>query len=225
MKKYLLISGIILGIVLIAFSVAQWNSKVETTTEKAKKDIKVAEEKRIEKRENVDASENAEGTGSQTNGTNHSATGTHSENDPDRAQSDGSVIDDSTGNEEAGSEDTTGSSRYKGTSLEEIKGNYRKIFSDLEVQETSRVDQLVVKAKADYVSGKLSKADLAVKYQDAAMTLEQNADKMFNTIYNQLLVDLEKYGHDTNEAAEFKTEYQTKKAQRLAHIISELEDF
>ena len=42
--------------------------------------------------------------------------------------------------------------------LTEIKTAYRDAFTDLEVQQTSSMDQLLVQAKADYVSGKLSKA-------------------------------------------------------------------
>ncbi|MDZ5471905.1 hypothetical protein SM124_09110 [Bacillus sp. 31A1R] len=37
-------------------------------------------------------------------------------------------------------------------SLEEIKGKFNSLFSELEAQETSKIDQLVVEAKAEYVS-------------------------------------------------------------------------
>jgi len=228
-RKYLFIGGCVLAIVLIIVSIFQWNSKVETTAEKAKKDLKIAEDKRETNHRNRESSGNAEevasedSTGNQNDtpakGNNHSTTPPNTQSENESPQIDG------TDSNQANTEGRTESSRFKGTSLEEIKAAYRTIFSDLEVQETSRADQLMVRAKADYVSGKMTKADLTVKYQDAAMALEQNADKMFNTIYNQLLADLEEYGHSPSEAVEFKNEYQTKKQQRLTRMISELEAF
>ncbi|KAA9014192.1 hypothetical protein [Niallia endozanthoxylica] len=224
-RKYLYIGGCVLAIVLITFSVFQWNSKVETTVEKSKEDLKVAETKKKTTSENGESPENAEGladegTTSNPNsnpakGNNHSTTHSNTESGNGQSQTDGT----------SDTEGNTESPRFKGTSLEQIKAAYRTIFSDLEVQETSRADQLMVQAKADYVSGKMTKSDLVVKYQDAATALEQNADKIFNTIYNQLLDDLEKYGHNPSEAVEFKDEYEAKKQQRLARIFSELEAF
>ncbi len=224
-RKYLFISGCVLAIVLITFSMFQWNSKVETTIEKAKEDLQVVEDKKETIGQNGESPQHAEGladegTTSNQNrdlakGNNHSTTQSNRESGNDQLQSDGT----------SDAERNTESSRFKGTSLEEIKEAYRTVFSDLEVQETSRADQLMVRAKADYVSGKMTKSDLVVKYQDAATALEQNADKTFNTIYNQLLADLEKYGHNPSEAVEFKNEYEAKKQERLTRIISELKAF
>ena len=113
----------------------------------------------------------------------------------------------------------------KSHTLPEIKTAYQGAFTDLEVQQTSHMDQLLVQAKADYVSGKLSKADLAVRYQDAATTLEGNTDQLFNALYQQMQTDLEKNGHSANEAIEFRDEYQAKKQERLTHVISQIQNF
>ena len=109
--------------------------------------------------------------------------------------------------------------------LTEIKNAYRDAFTDLEVQQTSSMDQLLIQAKADYVSGKLSKSDLAVRYQSEATTLESNTDQLFNALYQQMQNDLEKNGHSANEAIEFRDQYQAKKQERLTHVISQIQNF
>ena len=110
-------------------------------------------------------------------------------------------------------------------SLEEIKTAYREVFTELEIQENSKLDQVVVQAKADFVSKKYSKDELIAKYQEFAELLETNADKTFNAYYKQLQLNLEKYGHDVNEAIPFKNEYNTKKQERMTHVINELSQF
>ena len=112
-----------------------------------------------------------------------------------------------------------------GTALADIKAAYRGVFSELEVLQGSKVDQVVVQAKADYVSGKYAKEDLLVKYQEVALSLESQADQAFHAIYQQLEADLEKNGHDVSEAVSFKNEYNQKKNERLSHVISELSEF
>lgn len=107
-------------------------------------------------------------------------------------------------------------------SLPEIKEYYLSLFDELEVQETSKADQLLVQAKADQVSGKYSKSELADKYQDLSKQLEQNADQTFNVLYEALHSDLSKNGHSTSEAKEFKTAYTTKKQERIERIMKKL---
>lgn len=106
--------------------------------------------------------------------------------------------------------------------LNEIKDHYVSLFNELEVQETSKADQLLVQAKADQVSGKFTKAELTTKYKDLSQKLEQNADQTFNVLYESLNSDLTKNGHSTSEAKEFKTIYNTKKQERIERIIEKL---
>jgi hypothetical protein len=123
------------------------------------------------------------------------------------------------------SDDSDVSTPASSQSVAEIKAEYQSVFNDLEIQETSKIDQLIVQAKADYVSNKLSKAEIAAKYQEAAATLQSNADNTFNAIYQQLQNDLEKNGHNPNEAVEFKNNYEAKKQQRLSRVINEVQNF
>lgn len=103
-------------------------------------------------------------------------------------------------------------------SLTENKNYYLSLFDELEVQETSKADQLLVQAKADQVSGKYTKAELITKYQDLSKKLEQNADQTFNVLYEALHADW----HSTIEAKEFKTTYQARKKERIERIITKL---
>ncbi|PLS17816.1 hypothetical protein CVD28_08945 [Bacillus sp. M6-12] len=109
--------------------------------------------------------------------------------------------------------------------LEEVKGSYRSLFGELEAQETSKIDQLVVQAKADYVSKKLSKTEVAAKYQGTAIEMQSSADRSFNILFQQLQSDLEKNGYSLNEAQVFKREYQAKKDERTSRIISQVQGF
>lgn len=110
-------------------------------------------------------------------------------------------------------------------SLDEIKDYYQNLFSELEAQETSKVDQLIVEAKADFISKSMSKSDLIVKYQETATVMEKNADHLFNIIYKNLQYDLERNGHNLNEAQEFKQTYDAKKEERLVRVIKQVSNF
>lgn len=232
MKRILTIGSLLVAIVAILFSISQWNAKVDKATEKAKEEIDMAAEKEpslIEQSPSSDATnEQSDTTNSQNKSSSSgSGNGTNSQTDTtETADTKNKQITDPTKNNEGPTTDSVSPvPPTTGKTSQEIKAAYRTIFYDLEVQETSKVDQLLVQAKADYVSGKLSKADLLVKYQDAAVTLERNADQLFNTLYSQLQTDLEKNGHGLNQAAEFKNEYQTKKQQRLSRVINQLQNF
>lgn len=107
-------------------------------------------------------------------------------------------------------------------SLSEIKDYYISLFDELEVQETSKADQLLVQAKADQVSGKLTKAEVTTKYQDLSQKLEENADQTFNLLYEAVHADLRRSGHSTSAAKEFKTTYHAKKKERIERIITKL---
>lgn len=108
------------------------------------------------------------------------------------------------------------------TSLSEIKDYYISLFNELEVQETSKADQLLVQAKADQVSGKFSKAEVTTKYQALSQKLEQNADQTFDLLYESVHADLSKNGHSKSEAKEFKTSYHAKKKERIDRIMTKL---
>ncbi len=224
MKRiYVIIGGLILIIGLIAVSLSHWNAKIDTTTEKAKEKIEATAKKdpSLTGDTPVNSTDSTKGT---TAAASNQSDQTQTSDTPAKSNSNATA---NTVNNESSNGNPSGGSTpaAAGKTVADIKAAYQKIFSDLEVQEMSNIDQLVVQAKADYVSKKLSKADIAVKYQDAATVLESNADKTFNLIYQNLEFDLKKYGYDTNEAAEFKNEYQTKKQERLLRVINQVQSF
>lgn len=120
---------------------------------------------------------------------------------------------------------STKSNENKKKTVAEIKKEYGAIFNELEAQQTSKVDQLVVQAKADFVSNKGTKTEVVAKYQTVSQQLEAQADQSFNAIYQQLQYDLEKNGHRLNEAQEFQQTYKSKKEDRANRISSEISEF
>lgn len=110
-------------------------------------------------------------------------------------------------------------------SFSAIKEKYTPLFNELKVQETSKVDQVLVEAKAEYISKKSSKSEIVAKYEGVSQQLETNADRSFNIIYQQLQLDLEKNGHSLNKAQEFQRTYNSEKQERSNRILSAIEKF
>ncbi|MBB6446091.1 hypothetical protein [Bacillus benzoevorans] len=220
-KMYLLIGGALAAIVFLTFGIVSWNEKIETTSESAKEKIEIV------KKSDPDLTGDAPlGSGDAGTSTNAQAGGSDSNTADDGMLGQGKSGNPGTKNGSGESPSSpVAAPNQPGTALADIKSAYRAAFSDLEVWEGSKIDQIVVQAKADYVSGKYLKEDLLVKYQEIALSLEDQADQSFNAIYQQLEADLQKNGHDPNEAVSFRNEYQQKKAERQSHVISELSEF
>ena len=215
-KSIIIIGGLIIALALVV-SIVQWNQDVATTAEKAKEDLTTVTEKDPVESENPASDD----SGAETN--------TPDPEQKNPSQSEAVQKQQVAGQKGSGSNGTPSddysSPEKANKSLSEIKTAYRAIVTDLEVQETSKLDQLIVKAKADHVSGKYNKDDLIDKYSASATTLEGRADQLFNAIYTQLEKDLSQNGYDTNEALEFRNEYNSKKQARLNHMLDQLEDF
>lgn len=219
-KKFLLIGGV-LAVVILTFGIVSWNEKIKTTSKSAKEQIEIV--KKTDPDLTGDAPLSGNGGGNTTNGQVDEADSVTTD--------DGKTGHGISGN--AGSQTDSGeipassvaAPDQPGTSLEDIKAAYRKTFSELEILEGSKIDQIVVQAKADYVSGKYTKEDLLGKYQEIALSLEEQADQSFHAIYQQLGADLKKNGHDQHEAVSFKNEYEQKKEERQSQVISELSEF
>ena len=120
---------------------------------------------------------------------------------------------------------STNAKEDKKKTLSEIKKEYTTLFNELEVQETSKLDQLLVEAKAEYISKKMTKAEMLTKYQAALKQLEANADKSFTIIYQELQYDLERNGYDPKEAQPFQETYNSKKEDRAKRIANEIKKF
>lgn len=210
MKRFIIAGIVIVGIGIIILGNLTWNQKVEKTVQKAEEKISSPIYK-----ESLPEGE-AEDT-STTDGKNTNTKSTSSE--PSKKPGETESTTETKAEDEPGSTPTSDGK----PSLEEIKAEYHSIFSELEAQETSKVDQLLVQAKADLVSNKASVAELVAKYEEAANFMEQNADRTFNTIYAQLEYDLERYGYSKNEATSFRQTYNAKKQERYSRVLSQMQ--
>ncbi|PLT35742.1 hypothetical protein [Bacillus sp. V5-8f] len=198
------------------------DGKIKTNTTKAGSQSNISQNELNTYRESTSgrAEHNPESTSilSNSNQRNQSAT---SNNQPNQ-----SATSNNQANTSSKSDSTNSSSNSnKKKTKEEITSTYRTVFGELEAQETSKIDQLVVQAKADYVSKKYTNAELAVKYQEAAKALESNADKSFNILYQQMQFDLETNGFSINDGQGFKTDYQAKKEERRNRVVKQVTEF
>jgi hypothetical protein len=224
-RVYILIGSALLAIGVIAFSLSHWNTKVDSTTEQAKEKIEEVRKKDPSLvGETIPNSNPSNNSDNSTNGNSETANNSGNDSSSSDTTDSSSQPNGTEASETTEESSNTTSTPSKGKSLEDINSAYGQVFSDLEVQVTSNLDQMLVKAKADYVSNKYSKIDLALKYQEAAKTLESNADKAFNTYFQQMQKDLERYGHDPNAAETFKNEYEVKKQERTSHLMGQLQN-
>ncbi len=187
-RKYQVISiviGFVLIIGILVFGMSQWNKQIDETAEQAKEDLnstEQAKEEDLNVAEQAKDDSNLNGKSSTSVGDDSKeedlSTGEKKQSESVRKPSESGELDSATGSTSADQNDTAkadGNSDFQDVavnlpsntdpSLTEIKAAYRDAFSDLEVQQTSQMDQLLLQAKADYVSGKLSKTNLAVRYQ------------------------------------------------------------
>ncbi len=233
MKKIvLIIGGLAVATAIVTFGAVSWNDKLETTSQSAKEKIETVKKTDPELTGDAPISSNDSGgsdsadvklgsndtPASSDGGTDQGISG----NTGDAGDA-GKQISDS--GESPASPGTATAPAQPGTTLAEIKSAYYETFSELEVLENSKIDQVVVQAKADYVSGKYSKEDLVVKYQETALALEARGNTAFQVVYQQLEYDLEKNGHDVTEAVVYRNEYERKKSERLSHMISQFSKF
>lgn len=224
MKKYIYIGISIAVIGIIFFGNYTWNEKVNETVEKAEETIKNPPKAKAQEKEDISAEESNESLGTEKNdNSGKKTTDTKSDTTPPGLHN--SDIDETTVKVPNGPTNTDNHDSNKKKSVEEIKGYYYPLFQELEAQETSKVDQLMVQAKADFISHKGTKSEIISKYQGVASMMEQNADRAFNAIYQQLQYDLEYNGHSLNEAQEFQQTYNAKKQERLSRVLSQMKDF
>ncbi|MDP4171789.1 MAG: hypothetical protein Q8906_14350 [Bacillota bacterium] len=244
MKRIALILSLLVvsGGVIIAGNL-HWKQSIKKTTEKAKVTLHVpSNSTNVNNQTNVPADSSTTGTasGSPTTqqGSNLNSNTSNSQSNIVQAGQKGSTTNSQNEVNQtatAGSTPTNGSGTTSSASdnastpqkktVEEIKSQYRSLFSELEAAETSKIDHLVIAAKAEYVSKKTAKSELAVKYQSIAKQMEQSADNSFNVIYQNLQYDLDKNGYSLNEAQEFHVAYNAKKQEHLNRIISQVRGF
>lgn len=227
MKKVLIAGVVIVAVVLIFIGNSTWNQKVEKTVKEA--------EERISEPSNKES--NMEKEDSDNSNTDSAPTTTDSTKNNDTNQPIENVAADTfnkTTNEEpaeesskaaASNDSVSSNNEAKKHTVEEIKAAYYPLFQELEAQETSKIDQLVVQAKADFLSSNAPASEILQKYEQIASGMEQNADRAFNALYQELQYDLEKNGHSKAEAEEFRQTYNAKKQARLQRIVDQMGSF
>jgi len=94
--------------------------------------------------------------------------------------------------------------------LDGIINKYEVKFTNLENKTQDQFNQLVEQAKDDIASGATFE-ELESKYLQKAEELETSTDETFNTIYNNLVNELEDNGYSSSHAERFKNEYEESK--------------
>lgn len=229
MKKFLYTTIAIISVLGIIFGHFFWNKNIEEQTATA---YTTLEEKGYVKTKTRDTlrpskaamAQTADGTDLTAGNSDVSGSGDleDKKKSTDEASKAGEDVDDEGAIDEATSDSSDDDGKK---SLSQLKEKYNAAFQELEAEETSKVDQLVVQAKADYVSKKATKSELLAKYSQAATIMEQNADKAFNVLYQQFQYDLETQGYDISVADEYKAAYQNKKQARLDRVVEDVNSF
>ncbi|MFY2156473.1 hypothetical protein ACOSZF_12475 [Cytobacillus firmus] len=240
MKKIIVWSISILAFLAIIAGGWKWNQQVEETAADAKESLEMPASKKNNSNkpglpneqseaENKEQDETDKSSKSSSSSHSDSKTKQGGKKENGQKSADNAKADDS--NElESGSagnssdHGTTKPNEKKKKSLAEIKTYYNSLFAELEAQETSKIDQLVVEAKAEIISKKTPASELIGKYQSYAGLMERNADSTFNTLYQQLQFDLESNGYSLNEAQEYQQTYNAKKQERKSRVISQLKN-
>ncbi|OMF61534.1 hypothetical protein BK139_06755 [Paenibacillus sp. FSL R5-0490] len=244
MKKIIVWSISILAFIAIMAGGWKWNQQVEETAADAKESLEMPAGKKTTS--NKSGLTNEQGEAENTEKAESDKSNKSSDKETSSSQSDGETkqggkkengqksadnekSDDSNEAESASAgnssdQGTAKTNEKKNKSLAEIKTYYNSLFSELEAQETSKIDQLVVEAKAEIISKKTPMSELIGKYQSYAGLMERNADSTFNTLYQQLQFDLESNGYSLNEAQEFQQTYNAKKQERKSRVISQLKN-
>ncbi len=226
MKRIILAVVCILAVGTLIGGNIYWNQKVDATSQKAKQSLNKGQSNSSTKSPTSSTNSESETSPNSTESTSNSKASnsetSSNSKEPTTNSNEKNSTETNKDSEDKTSPNTNGD---KKKTVAEIKNKYNKVFQELEAQETSKIDQLVVQAKADYVSKKSTKTEIVAKYQAVSQQLEAKADQSFNIIYQQLQYDLEKNGHNLNEAQEFQQTYNAKKESRVNRVASEIQGF
>ncbi|MBG9544671.1 hypothetical protein ABE29_18445 [Cytobacillus firmus] len=243
MKKIIVWSISVLALLAIMAGGWKWNQQVEETAADAKESLEMPASKKNNSNKPGIPNEQAEAENEEEDETDKSSKSSDKETSSSHSDSetkqggkkengqksaDNKKSNESneleTGSAGNSSDHGTAKPNKKNKSLAEIKTYYNSLFTELEAQETSKIDQLVVEAKAEIISKKKPASELIGKYQSYAGLMERNADSTFNTLYQQLQFDLESNGYSLNEAQEYQQTYNAKKQERKSRVISQLKN-
>lgn len=224
MKKVLIAGVVIVAAVLIIIGNSSWNKKVEKTVKDAEERISEPSNKELSmEKEKTDESMEDSDPATQESTENNDINQPEENAAADSVNTTVSAEENS--NATASASSPSSNNEAAKHTVEEIKAVYYPLFKELEAQETSKIDQLVVQAKADFLSSNAPANELLNKYEQIASGMEQNADRTFNALYQELQYDLEKNGHNKAAAEEFRQTYNSKKQARLQRIVDQMGSF
>lgn len=103
-------------------------------------------------------------------------------------------------------------------SLNEITSPYEKEFNQLEEEANTELNKLADSAQEELDNG-ASMESVINKYSEKAETLEAETDEQFNSIYNELVAELEENGYSESDAEPFEEEYEEEKSNRKSELI------
>lgn len=178
-------------------------------------EVVVDKEGNIIEQKSTDGSSTVEG--SQTNGTNTEA---------QESQNNQTTSED----QEDSSENPNISTVNSKPTVASIKDKYVPTLKALEVQATSKIDNLLSRAVSEYSTKKENGEDINPgyfynKYAGAAERLESSTDSAFNSLIGIIEQDLEANGFDKSYAQSFRNEYEAAKKARRNAILSKAKEF
>lgn len=106
--------------------------------------------------------------------------------------------------------------------LGEIKEKYKIEFENLEKETKKQANELLARAKEEFVeesSEGMAALQVMGTYYNEFKTLEKETDEAFEEIYLQLETELGASGYSTEEAIEFRDQYEEKKKQLLKKAL------
>lgn len=112
-------------------------------------------------------------------------------------------------------------------SLEDIKANYQTKFEELQSKTNSQIDILMDQALHDfkaYINKEHPDDSLKTLYQTYAtqgQKIEQQTEIDFQTLYQELKLELVQNGYPEDEAEEFKQIYEQQKEERKSEILKQ----
>lgn len=113
-----------------------------------------------------------------------------------------------------------------GADLESIINNYEPVFTALEAEALSRLDQLLEEGIEEYRReerrGTLDQFSLTNKYIQAGRLLEKKVDEVFYEILANMIKDLAAGGYSAEVADDFAEHYTNAKEEKKKELFSQL---
>ncbi|MCH1627774.1 hypothetical protein [Fredinandcohnia quinoae] len=108
--------------------------------------------------------------------------------------------------------------------LQELKSTYRPQFDELEEETKATFNKIVQDALGNNSQSEEKTLGLSsfTSLINELRTLEKKTDEAFNSLYRQLEDELTTAGYSTDEAIEFKTNYEKSKKEQIKKMFEDL---